>query len=91
MATYPEGIFFNKPRQGAPEFVRGSISIKAEQAIPFIEKHKNEKGYVNLDVLLGKDGIYLTLNEWKKPESKPFEPISASEAEIRAEEVYRKF
>ena len=68
--TFPEGIFYQKPRQGAPEFVRGSLSIKVADAIPFLEKNKNAQGYVNIDMLLSKDkALYLALNEWKKPDS----------------------
>lgn len=67
---FPEGIFYNKPREGSPEFVRGSLSIQVEKLIPFLEKHKNAQGYVNIDMLLSKEkSLYLALNEWKKPES----------------------
>lgn len=74
-SKFPDGIFFNKPREGAPEFVRGSISIKVDQALPFLEKNKNAQGYVNLDMLLSKsNSIYLQLNEWKNPESLNVQP-----------------
>lgn len=64
--TFPEGIFFNKPREGAPDFVRGSLSFKVDEAVAFLQKHKSDKGYVNLDMLLSKDkSIYLALNDWK--------------------------
>lgn len=67
---FPEGIFYNKPREGAPEFVRGSLSIQVDKLIPFLEQHKNAQGYVNIDMLLSKEkSLYLALNEWKKPES----------------------
>ena len=62
---YPKGIFINKPRDGAPEFVRASISIKAEDAITWIKEVANEKGYVNIDVLNGEKGLYLKHNDWK--------------------------
>ncbi len=65
--TFPQGIFYKKPREGAPEFVRGSLSFKVDEAIEFLKKHENN-GYVNIDMLLSKDkNIYLALNEWKKP------------------------
>lgn len=67
---FPEGIFYNKPREGAPEFVRGSLSIQVDKLVPFLEQHKNAQGYVNIDMLLSKEkSLYLALNEWKKPES----------------------
>lgn len=66
---YPKGIFINKPRDGAPEFVRASISIKAEDAIAWIKEVVNEKGYVNIDVLNGEKGLYLKHNDWKPKEN----------------------
>lgn len=64
---FADGIRFDKPRDGAPEFVRGRISIQADQAIPFIEKYKNEKGWVNLDLKKSVSGVlYLELNTFSK-------------------------
>jgi len=64
---FADGIYFDKPREGAPDFVKGRVSIKAEEAIAFIQKHKNEKGYVNLDLLKAKEGgkLYFKLNQYK--------------------------
>ena len=100
---FPNGIYYNKPRQGAPEFVRGSISIKVDEAVPFLQKNKNAQGYVNLDMLLSKDkALYLALNEWKKPESmekksngfnsdgSPVPNFDVKE-EIEAEEVFNSW
>lgn len=62
-AIFPKGIFYNKPREGAPDFIRGSISIKADEAIEFINQYKNASGYVNLDMKLSREKrIYLELN-----------------------------
>ena len=65
--TFAEGFYFDRPREGAPDFVKGRLAITAGKAIAFINKHKNEKGYVNLDLLKSKDGtnLYFTLNDWK--------------------------
>jgi hypothetical protein len=86
--TFPEGIFFNKPKEGAPDFVRGSISFNVDQAIEFLQKHKNEKGYVNVDMLLSKDkSIYLALNEWKPTNSTKSSPEAfKSESGLSAED-----
>ncbi len=62
---YPKGIFINPRREGAPEFVRGSISIKAEDAVAWIKEVVNEAGYVNIDVLNGDKGLYLKHNDFK--------------------------
>ena len=64
--TLAKGFFFDRPREGSPEFVKGRISIKVEDAIAFLNEHKNEKDYVNLDLLSSKEGkLYLKLNDWK--------------------------
>ncbi len=62
-----EGFFFKRPRTGAPDFVKGSMSIKVDEAIGFLSENKNESGYVNLDLLLAKNGasLYFKLNDWK--------------------------
>jgi len=74
-----EGFYFDRPREGAPDFVKGKLSVKAERAIPFIEANKNEKGYINLDLLVSKEGkLYLSLNDWK-PEEKKQDDISPSD------------
>ena len=59
-----DGVFFNKPRENAPDFVKGSISIH-EKFIPFMKEHRNESGYVNADLLESKAGkLYFKLNTW---------------------------
>ncbi len=63
---FPEGIIFKKPKEGAPEFVRGSLSFKVEEFTKYL-KEKNNNGWVNIDILKSKSGnTYLKLNEWKK-------------------------
>lgn len=62
-----EGFFFERPRPNAPEFVKGRMSVKVDEAILFLQEFKNEGGYVNLDLLLSKNGenLYFKLNEWR--------------------------
>jgi len=85
--TFLAGFFFERPREGAPSFVKGRMSIKAEEAIAFITEHKNEAGYVNADLLTSKDGskLYFTLNDWK-PEKKA-EAIEYPTETINPEDV----
>jgi hypothetical protein len=60
---FAEGMFFNKPREGAPDFVKGKIDIKVDEFLLFLNKNKNQKGYVNLDLKESKGGkLYLELN-----------------------------
>lgn len=69
---FATGIFFDKPREGAPDFVKGKVSIKVEDAVTMLKAHVNEKGYVNLDLLKSKDGskLYFTVNTWKPEKEK---------------------
>ena len=61
-----DGFNFKEPRDGAPDFVLGSISAKADKAIKFLQENANDRGYVNMDVLRGKSGEpYIALNTWK--------------------------
>lgn len=63
---FADGIRFAKPREGAPEFIKGNISIKADDFITFLQTHKNEKGWVNIDLKKSKGGnLYLELNTFQ--------------------------
>lgn len=64
-----DGLFFKKPIETAPDFVKGHISIKAKELIAFIEKHQKADGWVNVDLLKSKDGtkLYFKLNTWEPP------------------------
>ncbi len=75
---FPEGIIFKRPREGAPAFVRGSLSIKVDEAVAFLQKHMDSRGWVNLDLLNSKENkLYFQLNQWKKPgeEGKLTDPV----------------
>lgn len=60
-----DGLWVDAPREGAPEFVKGRISINAK-FIDWYNANKNDKGYVNIDVLESQEGKwYAKHNEWK--------------------------
>ncbi len=64
---FAEGMFFSRPREGAPDFVKGAISIKCKEFYEFMKKHVNPAGYVNLDLKVSKGNkLYLELNSWTK-------------------------
>jgi hypothetical protein len=66
---FADGFIWKKPRENAPDFVLGSISIKGDEAVAFINKYV-EKGWLNLDVKKSKSGkIYMELNTWKPQDS----------------------
>lgn len=63
---FTNGIRFEKPREGSPDFVKGRLSFKVDEAVAFLEKYKNEKGWLNCDLKKSKEGkLYLELNQFK--------------------------
>ena len=64
---FADGMHFESPGEKAPAWVKGKISIKVDSFISFLEKYKNEKGWINLDLKQSqKGGLYVELNQWKK-------------------------
>jgi len=62
---FVDGMMFKKPRDGAPDFVKGTISVKAVEFTEFLKKYETN-GWVNLDLKKSKEGkLYLELNTWK--------------------------
>lgn len=69
---FAQHIYFDRPREGAPSFVKGRMSIRRDDAIKYLQSlEASEKGYVYFDLLTSKDNskLYFTLNDWK-PEKK---------------------
>lgn len=61
---YIKGIYFNKPHEKAPDFVKGNLKIKVQDFIQVLQTINDE--YLNLDCLEGRDGkYYLKVNTWK--------------------------
>lgn len=84
---FADGLFYNDPREGAPEFVLGSMSVQVEQFIAFLnEQEKTEKGYVKLDVLRSQAGKpYVKLNTWKPDDQAP-----VTQDQVEAKKMTRK-
>lgn len=77
----PQGFFVSRPREGAPEFVKGNIGIKVEDFLPwlseipeeFLHTDKHGKEWLRLDIKEGfredpKTGLkawYSQVNDWK--------------------------
>jgi hypothetical protein len=62
---FADGLIYKAPRQGAPEYVKGSLSVKVDEFKAFLDKY-NSNGWVNLDFLQSKNGkLYFALNNWK--------------------------
>jgi len=84
---YAKGMYYDLPREGAPNFVLGRISFKVTDAIAFLQENVNEKGYVNCDIKKGKDKPYVELNTWKKEENKSESSVENSIQEIDGDQI----
>ncbi len=63
--VFADGMIFKRPRAGAPEFVKGSISVKVDEFSAFLEKHV-KNGWVNLNLKESKGSkLYLELDTWE--------------------------
>ena len=65
---YPKGLYVNKPREGSPDFVKGRMSIKVADLHEWLNANQglaNDKGYINLDILNGKEDYYCVVNTYK--------------------------
>ena len=66
--TFANGFIF-KRNDNAPDFVVGKLSIKAQDAIMFINHH-NKNGWLNLDIKKSKEGkFYMELDTYEAKES----------------------
>ena len=52
--VFVKGMFV-KRNEKAPDFVVCSISLKIDEFAKFVKENKNDKGYLNLQVLKSKD------------------------------------
>lgn len=82
---FPKGLIVKAPRDGAPDFVKASISIKVEELIEWLSGREGE--WVNLDVKESKGGKwYAAVNTFKPkqrdPETKPGANFPAREYDI---------
>ncbi len=72
--AFPQGVIFKKPREGAPEFVRGSLCFKVDEFTKYLKENANNN-WVNIDILKSKTGnTYLKLNSWKKEAQSTLSP-----------------
>ena len=77
--VFANGFIFKKPHEKAPDFVKGKLSLRSQEAIQFI-KDNDKNGWVNLDLCKSKEGkLYFSLDD--------FEPTSEKEAQTREEVV----
>lgn len=69
---FADGFILKAKHENAPEWVLAKMSVKVEEAIAFLQQHNN-KGWVNLDLLLSQAGKpYVALDTFtpKPPEER---------------------
>lgn len=67
---FAEGIIVKAPRDGAPDFVKASISIKRKELIGWLSGRSGE--WVNLDVKESRNGKwYAAVNTYQPKGDKP--------------------
>lgn len=74
--TYANGLFAKKPHPKAPKFVIASLSFNVEKFTEFLKQHGNAKGYVNIQLLDGKDDRFNAVLDTWEPNNKPKEEPS---------------
>ena len=69
--VFPKGLSVKAPHEKAPDFVKGSISIKKEVFLDWLSHQQGE--WVNLDIKTSKkDGkYYAQVNDWKAENKAP--------------------
>lgn len=84
-----DGMFFKKPHENAPDFVKGSVSMKADELVAFLQKHKKADGWVNVDLLKSKDGskLYFKLNTFQPEKKTDTAPVNAGEDNRQAPDI----
>ena len=76
--VFADGFSFST-REGQPDFVIGRVSVKIEDAMPFLKEHGAKRGWVNLNILTGRSGKpYIELDT--------FEPNSNAQKTAAVEE-----
>lgn len=68
--TFVDGLIVSKPKEGTPDFVKLRFGAKVDSLVAFLQKHKNEKGWVNFSLLKSKEkgNLYLSLDTYVKKE-----------------------
>lgn len=74
--VYPDGIFWNQPRDGAPDFVIGNLNIPDKKVfIQWLQSQSTDR--ISIDVNFGRSGKpYTQLNTFE-PKSQASENIPA--------------
>lgn len=67
---FPAGLFFKLPADGAPDFVKGKVSIKVADFKDYLDRVKGE--WLNIDLKVSKSGkAYAEIDTWKPEKQEP--------------------
>ena len=78
---FPDGIIFKLPRENAPDFVKGSLSLKRADLIKWLSGKNDE--WINLDLKVGKSGKgYAAINTWK-PDNSQGIPVASVDSGVK--------
>lgn len=79
---FANGLIVKPPRDTAPDFVKGSLSIKTEEFISFLEAHTKGDGWCNITIKESRGGKwYPELDTWVKGEVPRAKPKPETEEE----------
>lgn len=88
---FSDGIIFKRPRENAPDYIKGNVSIKVNDLVAFLNKHVKPDGWVNLTLKESKNGkLYFELDTWTKTLSTLTDEEKAKIASARAGEQTKK-
>ena len=74
---FVDGMRFTTPRDKAPDWIKGHISVKVDEFVPWAQAHQDERGWLNIDVKESKGGkTYCELDEWRPGSRPPREELS---------------
>ena len=89
--VFPQGIMFKVPREGSPDFIKGSVSIKKGEFIAYLQQLDSTDEWANLDLKKSKGGkLYFDLNDWKPEGETPVAQVVApvvDQVDIQASDV----
>lgn len=74
---FPEGIFAKAPAETAPDFVKGKIMFKLDEALGwFKSKQSSGEDWVTLDIKEAQSGKwYASVNTWKPEQTGKNRPV----------------
>jgi hypothetical protein len=80
--VFADGLIYKEPRENAPAFVKGSLSIKVADFVAFLQANETNSGWINIDIKESQGGkLYCELNTYmpQKPNIEPKEEVPTIE------------